>query len=66
MKLFEFSVTLDRNIVIAAENEAIARTFFDSMSALGLSTAGDPGEVYSIELTDMRDGDEEQAHEVIR
>ena len=61
-KLFEFSVLVERLIVVYADDEVHARTWFEDMTALGLSENGDPGSVYDIVLVDSRDGCEDDAH----
>ena len=61
-KLFEFSVLVERLIVVYADDEAHARTWFEDMTALGLSENGDPGKVCDIVLFDSRDGFKDDAH----
>jgi hypothetical protein len=62
MQLFEFSVLIERHVVVLAEDETKARSWFGNMSADGLSFYGDPGDIIGVDLIDVRPGTTDDAH----
>jgi hypothetical protein len=64
MPLFEFSVLVERNVVVWAEDKKKARAWFDDMTADGLSCYGDPGDLKEIDLAESRPGTKDDAHVV--